>query len=538
MAPSTHMPEQLKGHVCHLPQEGMLVVAQSLKDSPVVDSYFSSLRKTNNSYKRIDYRPSNAIEVLLKKHEQHLLCMETDSNAEKLLQSIFEHAAKVGASDVHAILGTKCCEIKVRVDGDISPHPEYPEVPRDKGSNALVALLQSVSGDQSHASWSDSKSQSARIKKGEFLPENVHAIRIQKVPHANGQYAVARLLYATSEEGNVRERLLKLGFSEDHARSLEFLIRRPHGTIIVGGGTGHGKSTTLKNIMEAMAESIPGRNYISVEDPPEYPIAGTIQIDASKESEEEDSNAFAAAIVDALRLDPDVLMIGEIRDERSAHATVRAAMSGHLVLSTIHANTATNILTRFSDLLDGAGIGDSRAVLSDVSVLSGLVSQRLVKKLCPVCSMPLSAFPKDKRTPELEAVLGRIKKLVANSEQYRDSIRIHNPEGCDRCRYGHSGRTVVAEVIVLDAEFQKEYREHGIERARHYWLHSQDKQEAGVISNGKSMAGHAIQLILEGKIDPVEAEKTIGYLNYDAMFDDGQITSGEIKSATGTEDTL
>ena len=530
MAPFTQIPDQLKGHVCLLPDEGLLVAAKSLEGSPLLDTFFSRIRKEDKAYRHIDFRPSVVLEELLKKSSSHFECVETDSDAQNTLRKVFERAASERASDVHFILGNSCCEIKFRIDGDLGP---YSEISCEAGRNILVALLQSVSGDQSHSSWSDTESQSARIKKGEFLPNNVHAIRVQKVPHTNGQYAVARLLYDNSEKGNIRDRLLKLGYSDDHVCSIEFLVRHPHGTIILGGGTGHGKSTTLKNLMEAMAESIPQRNYFTVEDPPEYPIKGAIQRDASNTAD-----GFATAIVEALRLDPDVLMVGEIRDERSAYATVRAAQSGHLVLSTIHANTATNILTRFADLLDGAGIGDSRALLSDVSVLSGLVSQRLVKKICPHCSIPLDKFPKEKRTPELNSVLSRIRVLVANTEPYKSTIRIHNPKGCDHCRAGHFGRTVVAEVIVLDADFQKAYREQGIEQARHYWLHQQDKQEAGTIRNSKSMAGHAVQLILQGKIDPVEAEKSLGFLNFDAMFDDGKISSEEIKSATGYEDTL
>ena len=192
-----------------------------------------------------------------------------------------------------------------------------------------------------------------------------------------------------------------------------------------------------------------------------------------------------------MRLDPDTIMIGEIRDGASAQNAIRASMTGHQVWTTIHANSALAIIDRLEDL------GSPLSLITDSTIITGLISQRLVKALCPHCKKKLADHQQEMPAP----VLARMRRALLNN---LDGVCIVGP-GCTHCRQqGTSGRTVVAEIILPDARFFKFVRAGEKQKAIQYWL-----QELG----GETILDDAIEKILAGVIDPRMAEKVVGHLD-------------------------
>ncbi|EFA7536169.1 DNA-binding protein, partial [Escherichia coli] len=221
------------------------------------------------------------------------------------------------------------------------------------------------------------------------IPDKVQSIRLQYNPLGNGgRYFIARFLYV--EKRDISEHtyieLQGLGFHPLQINAFTRLRRLSIGVNIISGPTGSGKSTTLKNMLELLYEEKKKKvNIISIEDPPEYEIEGTAQLPVTNvETEEERGAEYRKAIIAALRSDPDIIMPGEARDAEVISLVFTAAMTGHQVWTSLHANSALAIFDRLKD----QGVDDFK--LTDPDLLTGLIAQRLVKKLCPDCSLSLS----------------------------------------------------------------------------------------------------------------------------------------------------
>jgi general secretion pathway protein E len=301
---------------------------------------------------------------------------------------------------------------------------------------------------------------------------------------------VMRLLYDDAGKTNDLE---QLGFSADHVASFEGLKESPTGMNLISGPTGSGKSTTLQRVLLGqIAQSAGKLHVITVEDPVEYPIHGAVQTPVTNaSSEDERSRFFSQSIVNAMRLDPDTIMIGEIRDRASAQSALRAAMTGHQVWSTVHANSAIGIIDRLEDM------GLPLRMLADPSIITGLISQRLVKLLCPHCKQHLVSA-QTRRLPA--ALLVRVRIALGDAVE---SVCTAGP-GCDHCSgRGTVGRAVLAEVIKPDERFFAHLRDGDKAAATRHWLN-----ELG----GRTMTEHAIEKVREGLVDPAMAERVIGLL--------------------------
>jgi type II secretory ATPase GspE/PulE/Tfp pilus assembly ATPase PilB-like protein len=229
---------------------------------------------------------------------------------------------------------------------------------------------------------------------------------------------------------------------------------------------------------------------ITVEDPIEYPIPGAVQTPVTNApTEDERSRLFSAAIANAMRLDPDTIMIGEVRDRASAQNALRAAMTGHQVWTTVHANGAIAIVDRLVDL------GLPLEMVADHTVTTGLISQRLVKLLCPGCRKPLAGHER-----ELPAdLLHRLQRVLGHLA----GVYLDGP-GCDQCRgLGTIGRSVVAEIVLPDAQFFELIRKGQKVAAMEYWQRE---------LQGRTMLEHAIEKVAAGLVDPRTAERTVGHL--------------------------
>jgi general secretion pathway protein E len=295
--------------------------------------------------------------------------------------------------------------------------------------------------------------------------------------------------------------LQHLGYSEAQAETIEWMVAEPAGVIVISGTTGSGKSTTLANLMHLLVERSGGTISLqTVEDPPEYVVPGVLQgpVIHSRDDRERGTNPFVEAIKGAMRTDPDILMIGEIRDLDTAVLVAQVAQSGHPVLTTVHAQRALGIVAR----LEGMGATSPnnpihRALLCSPGFLTGLIQQTLIPVLCPRCRVP---WAEAIRAGQVDSGLDA--RVRAAAAEHLDHIRFRG-EGCEHCRKGVQGRTVCAEVIAPDARLLRLLGEGRDQEAFDYWLGE---------GSGYSMRDHALDKMAAGLLSPVDVEAYLGRL--------------------------
>lgn len=396
-------------------------------------------------------------------------------------------AASVNASDIHVILGRHEAQIFVRVNGALTKMRDVPAKPAEEMLAAAFAMT-----DASDATYRPLDYQGARLSDKSSsiaLPPGVQAIRLQYNPTANsGRYLVARLLYAQVQYGK-EEDVDELGYSKRQLFEIKQLRRKPTGINIVSGPTGSGKSTTLQRSLIALKRERPEVNIITIEDPPEYVIPGAVQLPVTNvKTEEERRAAFHQAIIASLRSDPDVIMIGEIRDKESAQLAFQAAMTGHQVWCSLHANDAASCLDRLRDM------NVELYKLTDPSLITGLIAQRLVRKLNPATRINL-------REAKARDMLGKV--TLEECERIEDltGMPLYFPDLTREKAY--LGRTVVAEVIKPGIRFMDLFRQENKPGALQHWM----TEEEGV-----SLVEHGVVKMLQGEAAAFEIEEKAGVL--------------------------
>ena len=465
--------------------DGRLLVAAGQELNPHVQSYQARLRRLHQPFHTAPssiedicraYQSGNGMAAI--RHQEHSMMQVT---AKELLA----RACRERASDVHIRVNRLSTEFHFRIHNDLvhvgSQTREYGE--------RLLATLYGAMTAVSDSSYKPTERQDASIGDRDKLPDMLDGVRIATAPTSEGSLMVLRLLY--NDAGNDVD-LLPLGFSAAHAAAIAVMKDNPIGMNIISGPTGSGKSTTLQRVLAGeIIESGGTIHALTVEDPIEYPIPGAVQTAVTNSADEaERSRLFSAAIANAMRLDPDTIMIGEVRDGASARSALRAAMTGHQVWSTVHANSALAIVDRLVDL--GLPIG----MVADHTVVSGLISQRLVKLLCPHCKKPLAP----QRHLLAPALLARLQTALGAA---LDGACIAG-DGCQACRgRATGGRSVLAEVILPDARLCDLLRAGDKNGALHYWRTELD---------GRTLVEHAIDKVAAGLVDPRTAEKTVGPL--------------------------
>ena len=323
-----------------------------------------------------------------------------------IVNEILYDAAKRRASDIHFDPREKFTMIRIRVDGLLQ---DYAEVPSDVEKNLITRIK--IIGGMNITESRLPQDGSIKIKIRDINLD----LRVSSLPTSLGEKVVIRILdYSRSMTG-----LESLDLSEQNYKKVLEMMQIPNGIILVTGATGSGKSTTVYSILQRLNQ--PDTNIITVEDPVEMEIEGVNQVQVNSEI----GLTFASALRSILRQDPNIIMIGEIRDTEPAQIAVRAPITGHLVLSTIHTNNSLNTIERLTDM------GVEKYLLA--SSLEGIISQKLARRLCPKCK-------KERKANDYEKEL--IKKALG-----KDIDQIWTAVGCDDCQNGYTGRIAIHEVL-------------------------------------------------------------------------------------------
>ncbi|HYF97856.1 MAG TPA: ATPase, T2SS/T4P/T4SS family [Coxiellaceae bacterium] len=410
------------------------------------------------------------------------------STQQQRLRILVKEALNSGASDIHMEIREDIARIRFRRHGELYLHAEWlPKLGREVASVAF-----NKETDQASTHFNPLIPQNASMP----LQIDGHKVRLRlaSLPAYQGFDVVMRLL-TTAEEKTPS--LSELGYTPKQCELIHKAIAMPYGAVIIAGPTGSGKTTTLASCMQELDHH---RKLYMIEDPVEKIVPSATQVPVNTEQYD---RSFASMARTALRMDPDVIVLGEMRDEDTAAVMVRASITGHLVFSTLHSNTAPEIITRLVDL------GVSRSLLASPNLLVCLVSQRLAPVLCDACAVPVSESRL--HLPHFE----RWKKVFLDNFT---KLRVRGTN-CAKCHsLGISGRTVVAEIIWMD-EFGRQFINQGDSMGLYHYLRS----------NGwHTYEDQLLDLVRQGKCDPLDAEKMMGEIsiqfrtknfNYETMSD-------------------
>ncbi len=345
---------------------------------------------------------------------EDLMDQEDDAPIIRLINALLTEAVRENASDIHIETYEKRLSVRLRVDGVLREVVQ----PRRELAPLLVSRIKVMARlDIAEKRIPQDGRISLRVAGREV------DVRVSTMPSSVGERVVLRLL----DKQAGRLNLSHLGMVQDGYKRLRDLVFRPHGIILVTGPTGSGKTTTLYAALSELNDK--SRNLLTVEDPIEYQLEGVGQMQVNTKVD----MTFARGLRAILRQDPDVVMVGEIRDLETAEIAIQASLTGHLVLSTLHTNSAVGAVTRLQDM------GIEPFLLA--SSLIGVVAQRLVRVLCPECRVVQPVTP-----AEMELL-----QAFASGP-----LSLNHPKGCPACNQtGYRGRTGIYEVIALDDELRQ-----------------------------------------------------------------------------------
>ncbi len=468
-----------------------LMIAEHHRSDVRVQSFVNSLRQKHQKPIAINFLPLDQIRELKAKQPRDTLNQDFSDNQKKVV-AYFRQAAKLQASDIHLEIGKGgTTHVMMRIHGDLI---KVDAISKEDGEDLASTIVLSMC-DVAESQFNPNRQQDGRLRKDFLQGLNLFGARYAHTPAVYGLYVVMRVI---PDDSAAPPTLDMLGFLPAQQKLLRRMLQRPEGIVILSGPTGSGKSTTLRTFSAMYLDSTRHlRRLMTIEDPPEGHIEGAVQtaIIADKNNPAAVSTAWVRSISAALRLDPDALVVGEMRDNNSAQTSITAAMTGHLLLSTLHANDPINILERLVTM------GINPALLTDPQLMIGLISQRLVQLLCPECKKPWSAVESTLTDDERDLLT---QELLA-----ADNLYFRNTEGCECCHMGIVGRTVIAEVISPDATFMQIYREKGKLAARSYW----HRTLGGITRNT-----HLLHHINAGLVDPLAADR-ISPLDEDRWLD-------------------
>lgn len=404
--------------------------------------------------KRLSEEEADAVRRLTEPTPRHFALEEAP--AVLLTEALLRHASLLGASDIHVSPGEENVLVRFRIDGDLRDHLSFPK----EGYPAVCARLKISSGmnvAETHLP------QDGRMSFSFYGKE--YDVRVSSFPTIHGETFVLRILVHDCPFA-----FESLGYRPSEQAAVKRMLAKP-GLVLITGPTGCGKSTTLACFLLMLATR--SRHIVTIEDPVEYIVSGTDQLSLPSDGR----LRFADALRSVLRQDPDILMVGEIRDEETARTAVRAAITGRLLLSTLHTSDTAAAIPRLRDL----GIHDG--FLADA--LSGVIAQRLVRRLCPHCRRPYMIDAKE-----------------ASRLGLKEGTTLFLAAGCERCGgRGTIGRTAVHEVLEVSDRIRDGIRK-GCSASELAFLAREDGM--------KTLRENAEALLLSGEIDKTEYCRVCG----------------------------
>jgi type IV pilus assembly protein PilB len=380
----------------------------------------SVISRTINKY----YTQEGSKKIIKEFEEEFVSGIQTEMDEEelsdvnsapvvKLVNTIISQAMRNKASDIHIEPYEEMIRVRIRIDGDLQEIMSF-----SRRSHMAIVTRIKIMGKMDIAERR--LPQDGRIEM-ELEGRDID-MRISSLPTVYGEKIVIRLLDRDSFMFSKED----LGFSDHDLKTFNRIIHHPYGIILVTGPTGSGKSTTLYTVLKDLNKE--EQNIITVEDPVEYKLHGINQVQVNNKA----GLTFASGLRSILRQDPDIIMVGEIRDAETAEIAVRASITGHLVLSTLHTNDTASTIARLIDM----GI---EPYMVSTSII-GIVSQRLVKRLCPSCK---TAYLADKKEKQL---------LCMDKDK---ELKLYKPRGCNKCIKGYRGRIPVHEVMCMDEHIRR-----------------------------------------------------------------------------------
>lgn len=381
--------------------------------------------------------------------EEVKLDINADAPVVKLVDTIIQNAIRVKASDIHVEPLEKVVRVRNRIDGELQMSIEIP-----KESQSTLITRMKILANLNIAE--------KRVPQDGRILTSVDGkevdLRVSVLPTIHGEKIVIRILSRDSELITKEA----LGMKPKDMKVLESIMQKPFGIILVTGPTGSGKSTTLYAILNEL--NTENRNIITVEDPVEYALDGANQVNVNVKA----GMTFASGLKSILRQDPDVIMVGEIRDGETGEIAIRAAITGHIVLSTLHTNDAPSTIARLADM----GI---EPFLISTSV-NGVIAQRLVRRICSKCKKEYEATEHEKRILGIEM---------------ENKVILNKGEGCPSCGYtGYKGRVGIYEIMEVDREVRD-----GISAGKN----SDELRDIAIKSGMKTLKDACAEHVIEGK---------------------------------------
>lgn len=384
----------------------LIEINQPIRKMLINTSQFEKMQKYCK-FKNDDLSQDNT-EINTLQEEEKIKYEDVDVSVNvQIVNTWLNKAIMLGASDIHIEPGTKYGLIRIRLDGKLTTMEKIDNNIYDE----LVSRIKVLSGVDI--------TQKLVPQDGKFyyyVDNKKYDLRLSTITTITGEKVVLRVL----ENQKIQKNFSILCYSEEEETKIKNLLKEDNGVILVTGPTGSGKTTTLYTYLQELINDT--NNIVTVEDPVEYTIEGINQIQVNQSI----GLTFGTILRSILRQDPNIIMIGEIRDEETAQIAMRASISGHLVLSTMHTNYAVGSIVRLLDM------GIQKYLVS--SAVRGVVSQKLVQKLCPKCKIQV------KLTPEEKTKYG-----------FNSRAKIYKKGGCEQCYYtGYSGRILLSEILIVD----------------------------------------------------------------------------------------
>jgi general secretion pathway protein E len=462
-----------------------IMVARDYADNSYVHSFIAELSLSNHEMRVVEVSMTdlhNDSSIDIAKKSDVIVGTENKVDLRDDIKLLFSQAAARKSTDVHINVNSLTGgSLFYRIFGKRVFVRHY--TPED--AIKFCSSLYNTVMDTGDISWQQTEYQAGSVRGKSFLPPSLYGIRVQSNPAADGFSMFLRLLSKKPVTiNNLKHPFEELGFTKNGSLAMEDLTNAGQGLRLVIGSTGSGKSTTLKIVLELIARMHTWKNQLTIEDPPEYPIEGAIQFMVANSIDAEDrKQKFNEAFRAAMRSDPDLIMVGEIRDATTAHLAWECSLSGHETWSTMHANDAVDATER---LIEEMGIHPRQ--VGNLNVLRGLISQALVPVMCPHCKVAL----KDSKDHE---------DVNFHEEIDKDKAFVSSEKGCERCNYlGSNGLRLLTDITLPDLEFCARVQARDAESARAYLFKKW---------KGRGLLGidQALDLVNLGFVDPIEASQ-------------------------------